>query len=172
MELEIDLGTIITGVLALLICILPFALDYKSRKKKENNLLQPLKKIAQKQNYQINEYEAGRNFIIGIDKAKKNVFFYKEEQDKITERFIDLATIQDCKVITSHKAMNNTKGSYKVVIKLELSFVSINQGKTEQTWEFYNADVSSQLNGEIQLIEKWSKLINKQLNNSLVAEHV
>lgn len=170
--MELDFGTIAIGLFSVLACVLPFALDYRSRKNKENYLLQPLKKIAQQQNCQISEYEVGRNFVIGIDKAKNSVFFYKEEKENAISKSIDLATIQDCKVITSHKTMNHAKGSYKVVIKLELSFISINQGKTEQTWELYNADISPQLNGEVQLTEKWSKLINKQLNNSLVAEHV
>lgn len=68
--------------------------------------------------------------------------------------------------------MSHAKGNYKVVTKLELSFISLHQGKVEQTWEIYNADILPQLNGEIQLIEKWCKLINKQLISSLVAEHV
>ncbi|AFM06077.1 hypothetical protein Fleli_3765 [Bernardetia litoralis DSM 6794] len=163
--MELDFGTLAIGVFALLLCIVPFVLDYKSRKKKENNLLEPLKKIAQQQNCQIGEHEVCQNFIIGIDKGKKSVFFYKEEKGKITEHFIDLATIQTCKVITSHKTMSNAKGSYKVIIQLELNFISKNQGKIEQTWEFFNADVSPKLNGEVQLVEKWCKLINVQLNN-------
>ncbi|WP_338813973.1 hypothetical protein V9L05_00680 [Bernardetia sp. Wsw4-3y2] len=167
--MELDFGTIAIGVFSLLACILPFILDYRSRKKKENKLLEPLKKIAQQQNCQINEYEVGRNFVIGIDNIEKSVFFYKEEQGKVISQVIDLDIIQTCKVITSHKTMSHAKGNYKVVIKLELSFIS--NTKTEQTWEFYNADVLPQLNGEVQLTEKWSKLINKQLNNSLVTEH-
>lgn len=170
--MELDFGTIAIGIFSVLICVLPFALDYKSRKKKETNLLQPLKKIAQQQNCQISQYEVCENFIIGIDKTKNRIFFYKEGKDKAIERFIDLSSIQTCKVITSHKTMTNARGNYKAIIKLELSFISIDHSKIEQTWEFFNVDVSSQLRGEIELIEKWCKLINKQLNSSLIAEQV
>lgn len=78
--MELDFGTLAIGVLAILACILPFALDYRSRKNKENYLLQPLKKIAQQQNCQISEYETGRNFAIGIDKAKKVSFSIKKKK--------------------------------------------------------------------------------------------
>ncbi len=159
--MELDFGTLSIGILAVIICVLPFVVDYRSRKKKENNLLQPLKKFAQQQNAQISEYEVCKNFIIAIDKKENSFFFYKEEKDNIISQFIDLDTIQTCQVITAHKTMTNAKGNYKVVAKLELSFIS--NSKTERIIEFFDADISPQLNGEIQLIEKWNKLINKQL---------
>jgi hypothetical protein len=36
----------------------------------------------------------------------------------------------------------------------------------------FNADIFPQFEGEIQLIEKWCKIVNAQLNSSLVAEKV
>jgi hypothetical protein len=168
--MELDLGTLLIGFFALLCCIVPFVIDYRSRKKKENNLLQALKKFAQQQNCQINQYDICQKFIIGIDKTKNNVFFYKQEKDITVEQSINLADIQTCKVITSHKTMTNARGSYKAVVKLELSFIS--NSKAEQKLEFFNADISPQFEGEIQLIEKWCKLVNVQLNSSLIAEKV
>ncbi len=164
--MEFNLGAIIIGIISLLALIFPFVLDYRNRKKKENNLLEPLKRFAQQQNGQINDYEVCENFIIGIDKARNSVFFYKEEKDNVISQFIDLNDIQTCKVITSQKTMSNSK----IVDKLELNFMDKNQAK--QTINIYTADGISRLNGEIQLANKWSELINKQLNNSLVAEHV
>ncbi len=157
--MDLDFGTLFIGVLALLACIAPFALDYRSRKNKEANLLQPLKNFAQQHNAQINDYEVCKDFIIGIDKKENSVFFYK--QDNAVLQYIDLDTIQTCKVITSHKTMTNAKGNYKVITKLELSFVSTS--KAEQIIEFFNADTSPQLFGEVQVIEKWCKIITNQL---------
>jgi hypothetical protein len=168
--MELDFGTLAIGLFALLCCIVPFVIDYRNRKKKENNLLHSLTKIAQQQNCQINQYDICQKFIIGMDKTKNRVFFYKQEKDTTVEQFINLADIQTCKIITSHKTMTDARGNYKAVAKLELIFTS--NSKAEQKLEFFNADIFPQFEGEIQLIEKWCKLVTTQLNSSLIAEQV
>lgn len=49
--------------------------------------------------------------------------------------------------------------------KLELSFLPIANDKPEIKLEFFHIDVSVQLYGELQSIEKWSKIINDRLNH-------
>ena len=163
--MELDLGTLLIGFFALLCCIVPFVIDYRRRKKKENNLLQPLKKAAEQQNFQMNDYEVCNNFIIGIDKLKNIFFFYSQEKDNAISKFIDLSTIENCKVITSHKTRSSATGSSKIINKLELSFVSSDKSKAEQTVDIFNADGFSRLNGEIQLADKWSKIVTNQLSS-------
>lgn len=155
--MELDFGTLAIGILSLIALIFPFVLDYRSRKKKENNLLQPLRKMAEQQNFQLNEYEVCNNFVIGIDKMKNMFFFHSEGKDNSISKFIDLSIIENCKVITSHKTISNSK----VINKVELSFIDKN--KTEQTVDIYNADGIFRLNGEIQLANKWCQIITNQL---------
>jgi len=51
-----------------------------------------------------------------------------------------------------------------VVDKLELSFYPVEKGKPEISIEFYNDEYDSlTLSGELQLAEKWEKLLNEQL---------
>ncbi len=163
--MELNWGAAIIGVLSLILLMIPFFFDYKKRKKKENNLLQSLKTVAAQQNGQIDDYEICENLIIGIDRTKNNVFFYTKEKNNEISHCIDIADIQSCKVVTSHKTLTNAKGNYKIIDKLELSFIPLSQSKIEQLIEFFNMNNSHRLNGEIPFVNKWCTIINNQLNN-------
>lgn len=158
-----DLGSTIVGAIIIIICIVPFILMSQSIKKRKRQMLQSLTKIATQHYCQITQYEFCGDFIIGIDKIKNFVFFYKKLKDKEVEQFIDLDNIQNCKVINLNRTITNKDGNHKVIDKLALDFIPISKDKTEITLEFFNSDVSIQFSGELQSIEKWSKLINDQL---------
>ncbi|HET6245272.1 MAG: hypothetical protein H0V01_02025 [Bacteroidetes bacterium] len=137
-----DLGSAIIGAILIAICIVPFILMSRGRKKREKQILQSLTDIAVQHNCQISQHEFCGDFVIGIDEAKNFVFFHKQRKDRVIEQFIDLAKIQNCKVINSNQTITNKDGNYKVIDKLELSFIPIAKEKTEITLEFFNSDVS------------------------------
>lgn len=125
--------------------------------------MQSLSKIATQHDCQINQYEIFGSFAIGLDKIKNFVFFYKQIKDKVEEHTICLGEIQSCKILNISRSLKTKSGSQNVIDRLELSFIPIAENKPEIKLEFFNTDISVQLNGELQSIEKWSKLINDRL---------
>lgn len=163
--MEINLGSIIIGAIIITICILPIVMLRRSRKKRESVLLQSLSEIATQNNYQINQYEILGSLAIGIDKTQNFVFFYRQIENNETKEFVNLDEIQSCNVINTGKSLNNKNENQKEIDRLELSFIPTSINKSEIKMEFFNSDVNAQLYGELQLIEKWSIIINDRLKH-------
>ncbi|MDD2563221.1 MAG: hypothetical protein PHU27_03270 [Salinivirgaceae bacterium] len=160
-----DLGSSIITAIFLAICIVPFILMGRSRKKRKKETLQSLSKIANQHNCNISKHEIHPNFIIGMDESKKFVFFVKKTDDKVTEQYINLAEIQSCKVKTTGRTIEHNNGTQNLINKLELSFIALDKNKKETTLELFNADTTIQLSGELQIAEQWSKQINDLIKN-------
>ncbi|MBZ9651820.1 hypothetical protein [Psychroflexus montanilacus] len=163
--MEINLGSIIIGAIIITICILPIVMLRRSRKKRESVLLQSLSEIATQNNCQINQYEILGSLAIGIDKTQNFVFFYRQIENNETKEFVNLDEIQSCNVINTGKSLNNKNENQKEIDRLELSFIPTSINKSEIKMEFFNSDINVQLYGELQLIEKWSIIINDRLKH-------
>ena len=161
--MKTDIGIDIIGAIFSIIAILPIVMLIVNKKKREKKVLQSLSKIAAQNNCQIDQSETLGNFAIGIDKSKNFAFFYKQDQE-ITQS-VNLNEIQNCKVIKTIRTFKNKDGNQKEIEKLELSFIPIGKNNPEITFEFFNINVNSQLYGELQSIEKWSRLINERVNH-------
>jgi len=162
--MEMDLGSAIIGAIVIVISALPVILMNRSIKKRKKVLLQSIKEMATQNNCHINQHEIFGSFAIGIDDSKNFVFFYRQTKEKEIKQFVDLGEVQSCKVINTSRTLKRKEGNQKVIDKLELSFIPA-MNKPEIKLEFFNADVNAQLYGELQSIEKWSKLINDRLKN-------
>ncbi len=90
-----NLDNIIIAAIAITICVVPFILMDRSRKKKQKRTLQSLINLANQKNCNISKYEICGDFIIGIDEIERFVFFFKKLEDKVVEQFINLAEIID-----------------------------------------------------------------------------
>lgn len=153
------------GAIAILICVVPFIMLNRRKKKREKLFLQSLSKIAAPVDGQIDQYEIIGNFAIGMDEAKNMVFFYRPTKDKVEAQFVELEGFQKSKVIKTYRSFKNNNGIQKEIDRLELCFIPTLKDTPQIKLEFYNSDVSMRLNGELQSIEKWSNLINDQLKH-------
>lgn len=158
-----DLGTFIVGVIALAICVLPFVLMIGGRKKKEKKLLLLVSTMAREHNCKISQYEFCDEFVIGLDETANCLFFFRKSNDKETGQHINLAEIKTCKVISTGHTISNKEGSYKAIEKLELQFSFIDKNKTDLFLPFFKEEEDIELSGEIQVIEKWDKIVNERL---------
>jgi hypothetical protein len=159
-----DLGSAIIGAIFLVIGILPFMMMSRGRKNREKKFLQSLLTIATKNNCQIDQHDVFAHFAIGFDNTKKSVIFYRQAAEKVVEHFVAFSDIQSCKVLNTSKNVQNNNGTHQVIDKLELSFIPLLKSKPEIKLEFFNANVTPQLYGELQSIQKWSTLVNDHLN--------
>lgn len=159
-----DLGTDIIAIIIVIVCILPFILIAKGRKKKEKKLLAALQEVANRDNCTVNDYEINSSFIIGIDYKQNRVFYYKNEEGVINEGIVNLEGIKTCKIGTQSKTINAAKGRKEYIIQgLNLKFVPRLKQDPEVSFTVYDSDLKMQLTGELQLAKKWETLINKKL---------
>ncbi|MFA5298417.1 MAG: hypothetical protein WC389_09460 [Lutibacter sp.] len=158
-----NLGTFIVGVIAVGICVLPFVLMVGGRKKKEKKLLLSVSAIAKEHNCKISQYEFCDEFVIGLDEIANFLFFFRNSNIKEMSEQINLAEIKTCKMKRTGHYDNNREGGNSTIEKLELQLSYIDKNKTDLLLPFFNEEEDVQMNGEIQVIEKWNEIVNKRL---------
>lgn len=161
-----DLRSTIIGTILLSTFIVPIIRMNRNRKKSEGKSMESLINIANKHNCTISKHEICNDLVIGIDETKNVVFFNKIVDDNELKQVINLSEIKSCKVINTSRTIKSKNDTYKVVDRLELSLVPTAKNKSDIKVEFYNAETRGQLNGELQSIEKWSKLIADRLQHT------
>lgn len=90
------------------------------------------------------------------------MFFQLYVNQEIKYQFVDLSTIKSCKFSTISRTIANNQ----IITRLELKLTPIDPNKKEILLEFYNEEISTQLRGELQSIEKWKKIIEQQLDRN------
>lgn len=157
-------NTLIAGLIALAICILPIVLVSRNRKIKEKQLIQALQAIALQNHGQVDEYDTWGRIAIGFDKKANAIIFYKDTKDEVISHYVLLAEVQECQVIDTHEVFQQKESTYKVTYKLDLVLTLDDPSKPPITLEFYNKDHdSSTPSGEIEMVEKWFKLVQKSV---------
>jgi len=154
-----DLSTAIIGLIVISLFTMPFVMIRRIGKKSEQMMLKSLNQLAESKHCKISQFEQWGNFAIGLDEANHKVFYHKLRNGVAIEQFLDLATIERAIV---EKITRSTSNGTKIE-RLELGFIPAAKTKPEFFMEFYNSDISSQLGGELQAIEKWAKMINNHI---------
>ena len=159
-----NLGTAITGAIFIAIFMLPFIFMLNGRKKKEKQLAKSILAIANNHHCKISQQDISEEFAIGLDETVNHLFFLKKTPDKEIAQHVNLAEIKFCKVIKTGNTTGKKDNQHKSIDKLDLQFSFMDQKKQDVSFTFYNSEENFGLNGEIQLIEKWAKIINDRLN--------
>ncbi|WP_339709437.1 hypothetical protein [uncultured Kriegella sp.] len=157
-------STIIGGILAA-VCVVPFVLITQGRKKREKKMLQSLITLADQHDCKISEHEYCSDFVIGIDKTKQYLFFFKKTKTEETLQYVNLNGIERCKVNNIGHVVRSKDGNHREIDRLELSFTPKAKDRQEIEFQFYNVDVNMQLSGELQAVQKWSKIVELHLKN-------
>lgn len=157
-----DLGSTIIGAILIAIFVVPVILMNRNNKKREKKTLQLLINIANEQNCKISKYEICSDFIIGIDESENFIFFFKQKKEVAISQYVDLSEIKICKVLKSTRTIRSKNGNVEITEKVKLSFIPKNKDKAETSFEMYD-DENTQLSVELQLVDKWSRLINDRL---------
>lgn len=157
-----DIGNIFFVAIILAICIGPLVIMYYNNVNKNSKMLQSLKKIAQQHNCNISKHEFCNNFAIGLDENNNYVFFFKQNEDDSVSQFVDLSEIKDCKAVKRTSATKIKDENITFYEKIELRFISKNKSNAEIAFELYSPE-NRQLNGELQLVDKWSMQLNEHI---------
>jgi hypothetical protein len=166
-----DSTTTITGGVFILFCIILFVINNRNKRKKEKQFLQPMNRLAEKDNCKISQYDIWNKSIIGIDNLTNHVYFIKQLFDDATSLSINLNEILKCRMNEVGQTVilaSRTKGIKGNVIKtfdkVELVFINRDKNKPDVIAEFYNKETGNlNLTGELQLAEKWCKIANDKI---------
>ncbi|TCO05371.1 hypothetical protein [Natronoflexus pectinivorans] len=158
-----DTGSTIIGAIILLACIAPFFLIYVSRKRKESLKLQIIKGFAQQNNCEIDDFEFDGDYTIAIDKNQNYIFFIKETKNGVINQFVDLSEIHFCRSVVSTRKVQNGNKYYDVINRAELCFVPKDKFRSEVRFNLFTDDEDMQIDNELQVAEKWSQIINNQI---------
>jgi hypothetical protein len=158
-----DTGSALIGLIIVLLCALPFILLGNSQKRKEKQLVRSLSQLAEKKNGHIDQYETGRDFAIGLDRVGGAVFFYKNLAGQESSQYIRLAEIEQCDVKSVSRNQSPEKGSRRHIDEVQLIFIPIHKDEAVIKLELYNSEENLQLDRELQLAEKWKKLLRELL---------
>lgn len=152
-------GIIIIGVVLVGFSTVPFILMGMKSKKKSQWFLQQLKELASKHHAEITRFDFCRDFILGIDENKHQLFYFQFLNQTEKALHIRLSEMTDCKLINHNRTLENVT----VVDQLILIFKSSGKSKEEIKWMIYSSDDHAHLDDELQLMNKWVPLIKKHL---------
>lgn len=158
-----ELGSILTGVIAIGLCILPFILFAINKKKSKAVLLDSLSKVADEQKSKISKHELGSEFALGLDENSNHLFFYKKIKDKETKNSINLNNIADVTVIKTNKTLGANGSSQTVIDSLALQFSALDSKTPSTQIEFYNMKDSMQISGELEIMNRWHEVVSSRI---------
>lgn len=157
-----NLGNTLVVAIILAICVVPFILMRQNRKKKEKQMLTSLAEIAKANNCEINNHEFCGDFVISEDKKLDFIFFFKHKKEENVLKYVNLNEIKRCSVFKDIKTLKNSNENESIIETVILKFIPKNKNKLETKFELFYEE-NTQLSGEIQLADSWSKKINNHL---------
>lgn len=154
---------IITGLISVLICIIPFMIVHYSRINFKNKLLKSLNDFADEHGCNISQYEFCRDFVLGMDEANNVVFFLMQKKDGAVFQSVNLSEIKICVLDRKIRKLKNYLGNLNFTEHLELNFIPSSKDKEEKIFVLFDSTSHMFLRGELKIGEKWSKMINERL---------
>jgi hypothetical protein len=160
-----DSGTLIVGVIILLVCIIPFAYMIYHQKKQQQTIRQALVDFGAQHQSTIHQLDVWNHSAIGLDHTNRLLYFYKKatHQPTPTTLRITLNELRKCRVENSGRTVSSPNGPTNVIDRLELVLSFKDKTKKDVVLEIYNNTQDHlTLNDELPLAERWAALINAQ----------
>lgn len=152
-----DIGIVLIAIITLLICVLPFIIMIRNKRKKAKEFTETIFRAAAKSGSKIDQFDRWNNTIIGVDNLNRKLFFYRKLSDKEILKEADLSDFEMCDII---KTQRNAK-DYNGIQRLELRLISRDKDKPNTQLEFYNAEHDNlTIMDELLLLEKWLSIVN------------
>lgn len=158
--MEIDLTSIIIGIVALSIFFIPIGIHQFSEKNKLKKTRKTFENAAEVNSLFIDEMEVLRNgFAIGIDTQNYCILHLRNQKETI----IKLENVQSCKLfknIRSEKTVDGTK-THTVLIGIHIKFKQ-NQCQ-EMKLSLFEGNEGSAFGGEEVIIQRWIDKIHSAM---------
>lgn len=162
---KMDLTSAIIGLVMLGLFVLPIVIMSTSNKKKNQLLLNELKGLAAQNNHEISEYDIQTQFSIGITPQGERIFFVRkgEHPSDIITTSLPLNSIKMCTLHTENRSVKLKNSTEAVIEKLELLFQIKSKDQKYYSWLLYDAEITPQLDRELEIGNKWVSIIKKAI---------
>lgn len=158
-----DTTTIVIGVIIILCAALPIILTNYFRKRRERMALQGIQELAEKSGEELDAYEIGMVFSIGMDKSLRHLYFSHIGEPALQ---VQLSKIKHSTILNKSHDVKTAEGNHNVIDLIGIQIVLKDETQQPIVLEFFNAEKDSiSIDNESRVAEHWSRLINKQLGN-------
>lgn len=161
--------TVFPWLITIVVTLFTILLFWLGWKRKQRKTLSKLKNFATENNCTLNEFDCWDKSLIGLDKTGGGKLFFIRKSPGIKSKIIiHLLDIKRCNLIKTERTEKVGRIKISIIDRIQLILTPKNLHNEEISLEFYNTDFDSlTLTGELQLAEKWNKLINDSLNNEI-----
>jgi len=164
--MEIDLFTIIIGVLALSIFFVPILYFEYYKKRKTKKFTAYFNQLMQNNSIDLFQYDMWRDqYGIGIDTITKKIIYTKQGNGQDNTEILDLSEIKKCRISKEDDKISTPNGDRRLTTQVDLHIEFLSPKKPAVFLEFYKGENQDSAREEVFLAEKWSKIINAKLTN-------
>lgn len=159
-----DTTTLIIGIIIVLCAALPIIFTNYFRKRREKIALQGIQDLAKKTGEELETYEIGMVFSIGMDKSHHHLYFSHIGEPAIQ---IQLSKVKYSTIINRTHEIKTAEGNHSVIDQIGIQIVLKDEEQKPVVLEFFNAEKDSiSIDNESRVAELWSSQINKLAGNS------
>lgn len=152
-------SSIIIGLAILAVVILPFIVISIRNRSKENQNIKEFIQTGLKYGLELAETEQWSDHLLGLDPVKRKILFRQVNNDQFTETLFDLNEAKSCTLLVTNL---QSAGAGQAPDKIEIVFRQ-KGGKAIENLQIFNSDFDSIVYTQMEIGEKWTKLINEAL---------
>jgi hypothetical protein len=162
--MEIDLSSIIIGIIALSFFFVPIIYFEYYKKRATKKFTAHFNQVAQKNSLDLSEYDVWRDqYGIGIDTGAKTILYHKQKNGQENTVLLELSELKRCRISKEDDRIKTPGGDRRITTRIDLQIEFFSPEKTGVSVEFYNGENGESVRDEVILAEKWSKMINSRL---------
>lgn len=158
-----DTSSLTMGIILLAIVLLPVIYLSQANKMKNKQILRDQLKGSAESGLSLSEHEIWNNNFLGIDNNQRKLYYVKDMSSNKQAEIIALSAFSKCRAVNSNKTVKNTGGNYSYVDRLELELLPAKAMDKPVKVEIFDSGKNNQLDNELDIMTKWSKIINDNL---------
>lgn len=152
-----ETGTLITGIIAIGLCLLPFIFVRRHANKQKRLLQAQMQQLA---GGKLAYFDQWQNRAIGIDQLNETLYFLHNANSQPKTMTLTLADVQQCRLHQPAKTKSALDGNPE---KISLLFDMKREPKIQE-WVFYERILDPVYDGiPLSLAKKWQERISSQL---------
>lgn len=155
--------SLIFGLVILGLFIIPVVYFQRSQNKTMRELSKSFKRIAVSNGINVSKSDFWDNIYgIGLDDKNNKLLYLKHNNSNDVVAVLDVNDVDKCSIekLTEH---HSSKLKHEAVVNhVDLVITHRNGNQSKDLLEFYDESVSPRLNTELELAEKWRKLISSK----------
>lgn len=158
-----DSGTIIIGVIFVVICTAFFIGLSMSQKSRQRKILTDALQFVGVKPEEFGEYSMTGNVILGWLASGQEFFFYRKSAKAEKSSRISLGDIREIKLEKAMKSRSTPSGNYTYVDAINLRLSHTKQGQADVYLPLFNQDEDAQVGSELQVGQDWVNKVNSRL---------